>query len=293
MFAITAITGQVGSALARRLLATDQQVRAVVRNPNKSIEWVAQGCAVALADMNDAKALTEAFHGSEGVFILLPPTFDPSIGFPEARHTIRAIRTALAESNPPKVVCLSTIGADSNKPNLLNQLGILEQELMSLSMPIAFLRAAWFMENAVWDVASAAEDGVIHSFLQPLDKPFPMISTDDVGRVAGDLLQEEWEGKRVVNLEGPERITPNVIAESFSKLLKKTVRVEMVQRDTWQDLFISQGMKNPTPRIQMLDGFNQGWIKFDESAELRKGIVTLESTLKKLIDGGQVNKRAD
>jgi NAD(P)H dehydrogenase (quinone) len=23
-------------------------------------------------------------------------------------------------------------------------------------------------------------------------------------------------------------------------------------------------MKNPTPRIQMLDGFNEGWIKFEQ-----------------------------
>jgi len=283
MFAITAITGQVGGALARYLLAEDQQVRAVLRNHNKAREWNVLGCEVAVADMNDAKALTHAFHGSDGVFILLPPTFDPSSGFPEARQTIKAIHTALAASNPPKVVCLSTIGADSNQPNLLNQLGILEQELRSLSVPIAFLRAAWFMENAAWDVSSAVEDGVIHSFLQPLHKAFPMVSTDDVGRVAADLLQEQWAGERIVNLEGPERIAPAAIAASFSKLLEKPVSAEVVPRDTWQALFSAQGMKNPSPRIQMLDGFNKGWIKFDESAELRKGIVTLDSTLEKLI----------
>jgi len=51
-------------------------------------------------------------------------------------------------------------------------------------MPIVFLRPGWFMENSRWDVAAARENGVIPGFLQPLDKPVPMVATADVGRVA-------------------------------------------------------------------------------------------------------------
>ena len=39
--------------------------------------------------------------------------------------------------------------------------------------------------------------------------------------------------------------------------------MEAVPRETWDTLFQPQGMKNPGPRIQMLDGFNQGWIEFE------------------------------
>jgi uncharacterized protein YbjT (DUF2867 family) len=285
MFAITAITGQVGGVVARVTLASGHNVRAVVRNADKAKNWAAQGCEIAVADMNDAESLQKAFTGVDGVFILLPPTFDPTEGYPEARKTIGIIRTALAAARPPKVVCLSTIGAESAQPNLLNQLGILEQELSTLPMPIAFLRAAWFMENAAWDVAAATEQGVIPSFLQPLDKPFPMVATADVGRTAAELLQEDWTGRRVINLEGPRRITPNEVAASFAKILDKPVKNEIVPRDTWQDLFTSQGMKNPAPRMQMLDGFNQGWIEFEQGeAGSRKGSVTIDTVLKNLIE---------
>jgi hypothetical protein len=67
------------------------------------------------------------------------------------------------------------------------------------------------------------------------------------------------------------------------------VKVEEVPRDTWETLFKSQGMKNPEPRIQMLDGFNEGWIEFEsKEAGSRKGNVTLENVLRTLIerDGG-------
>jgi uncharacterized protein YbjT (DUF2867 family) len=60
---------------------------AVVREVCKGDAWAARGCEVATADINDAAALTAAFDGAEGVFVLVPPNFDPSPGFPEARAT--------------------------------------------------------------------------------------------------------------------------------------------------------------------------------------------------------------
>jgi hypothetical protein len=61
--------------------------------------------------------------------------------------------------------------------------------------------------------------------------------------------------------------------------------MEPVPRETWESLFKSQGMKNPTPRIKMLDGFNEGWIEF-EGAETgsRKGKVAMEAVLQTLIE---------
>ncbi|WP_034300423.1 NmrA family NAD(P)-binding protein [Herbaspirillum sp. RV1423] len=283
MYAITGITGQVGGVVARQLLGQHKAVRAVVRDAAKGAQWVAQGCDLALADMNDADALERAFHGTQGVFILLPPTFDPGAGFPEARATIAAIRKALLAAQPRKVVCLSTVGAQASQSNLLNQLGLLEEALRDLPMPAAFLRAGWFMENALWDVAPA-RDGVMPSYLQPLDKPVPMVATADVGRVAAELLQEEWEGKRVVELEGPKRMTPNEVAACFGKLLGRDVAAQAVPRFTWADAFRAQGMRNPLPRMQMLDGFNEGWIEFEGGrAGSRKGVVELETVLRELI----------
>jgi uncharacterized protein YbjT (DUF2867 family) len=285
MFAVTGITGQVGGVVARLLLAAGHDVRAVVRDAAKGEIWAKQGCEVALADVNDQQALQHAFEGTEGVFVLLPPTFDPTPGFPEARKTIATLRAALAAAKPPKVVVLSTIGAQATQPNLLNQLQILEQELGSLPMPVAFLRAAWFIENAAWDVAPARDSGIVPSFLQPLDKCVPMVATADIGRVAAELLRESWKGRRIVELEGPQRISPDMIGESFARLLGRDVSMTVVSRDTWEDLFRSQGMKNPTPRMQMIDGFNEGWICFGGAeSEVRKGRVPLDTVLQSLIE---------
>ena len=131
-----------------------------------------------------------------------------------------------------------------------------------MPVPVAFLRAAWFMENASWDV-KAAKVGVVPSFPQPLDHPIPMVATADVGHVAADLLRESWAGLRIVELEGPRRYSANDVAAGFSKAVGHPVRIEPVPRDTWEALFRSQGMKHPLPRMRMIDGFNEGWIDFE------------------------------
>ena len=284
MIAITGITGNIGSQLARNLLAEHQPVRAVVREIRKGQSWAELGCEVVQADIYDTQSLATAFHGAEAVFLLVPPIFDPAPGFQEAHAIAASLTTALSSAAPANVVYLSTIGAQATQSNLLSQHSIIEKALRQLPMPIAFLRPAWFMENASWDVAPVREQGRLQSFLQPLDRPVPMVATADIAQVATQLLLEKPASNRNVELEGPERVTPNQIAATFSSLLGKPVAVEAVPRATWLGLFESQGMKNPEPRMRMLDGFNEGWIQFENGPDaVRKGSVRLESVLKKLI----------
>jgi uncharacterized protein YbjT (DUF2867 family) len=285
MFAIMGTTGQIGGVVARTLLAAGQPVRAIARDAAKGRAWVDRGCELALASIENVAALTSAFSGTDGVFILVPPNFDPTPEFPEARVIAAALRTALDAARPARVVYLSTIGAQASQSNLLTQHTIIEQALGELPMPMTFLRPAWFMENCRWDIAPAREPGVIPSFLQPLDKPVPMVATADIGRVAAGLLREGGGGRREVELEGPQRVTPNEIAAVFTRLVGRPVRMEAVPRESWEDLFRSQGTKNPIPRIRMLDGFNEGWIDFEGGeAGSQKGSVALESVLKALLE---------
>ena len=285
MYAITGITGQVGSQVAQALLDAGHEVRAVVRDAVKGKQWAAKGCEVALADVTDASALGAAFEKVAGVFVLLPPHFDPSPDFRESNVAIDTFYKALSAASPGKVVCLSTVGAQATQPNLLNQLGLLEKRLGTLSLPIVFLRAGWFMENAKWDIEPARRTGVMPSFLQPLDKPVPMVATVDVARVAAELLQQNWQGSRIVELEGLTRVTPNEIAACLAGLLERDVLAQPVPRESWEATFRSSGMRNPLPRMQMLDGFNAGWIEFERGeGGSRKGSTTLKTVLKALVD---------
>ncbi len=284
MVAITGITGRIGGQLADHLLAKGIAVKAVMRDSSKGERWLAKGCTLAVAEFTDAKALTTAFEGAEAVFVLPPPNFDPEPGFTEVFRAMSGLRQAIRNAGVKRVLSLSTVGAQARQTNLLSQHTIGESIFGELEIPVTFLRPAWFLENVSWDIASARDTGVIHSFLQPLNKEFPMVATADISRLAAKLIQESWEGHRVVELEGPVRVSPNAICKSLAAILGRPVEVQAVKRDTWAQLFRDQGMRNPGPRISMLDGFNEGWIDFEAGIDKTvKGETTADTVFRELV----------
>ncbi|MFM0290727.1 NmrA family NAD(P)-binding protein [Paraburkholderia megapolitana] len=284
MFAITGITGKVGGIVARSLLAKGLPVRAIVRDAEKGKPWADLGCEVAIAEIEDSDALASAFKGTDGVFFMTPPNYNPEPGFPQTQRNCVSVKRAIEIARPGKIVFLSTVGAHVSEPNLLNNSSMTEQMLSSVDVPVCMLRAAWFMENAAWDVEDA-RSGVLSSFLQPLDHPIPMVAAKDIGHTAAALLTESWSGHRIVELEGPGRYSANDIAAGFSAALGSAVRVRAVPRDTWEALFKSQGMSYPMPRIRMIDGFNEGWIDFEggNAIERRFGTIALDTVLRELV----------
>jgi uncharacterized protein YbjT (DUF2867 family) len=278
MFAVMGVTGKVGGAVARRLLAAGAPVRAIVRDEAKGAVWAEVGCEIAIATLDDERSLAAAFDGARGVFAMLPPQFDPAPGFPAARAMIATLHEALATTRPERLVALSTVGADAAQPNLLNQLGLLEAALADLPSRTTFVRAAWFMDNAAGDLADARR-GVVRSHLQPTDRAIPMIASRDVGQCAADLLLAD-QAPGVVELEANERVSPDRIAAAYAKALGHDVHAVAVPREAWEAEFRAAGMTNPLPRMQMIDGFNQGWIDFaDQRAHARKGATSIDQVI--------------
>ena len=76
MLVQTGITGKVGGTVAQTLLATAKKVRAVVRDEARGRPWADKGCEVAVASIGDTDALTAAFAGTDGVFLMTPPDYD-------------------------------------------------------------------------------------------------------------------------------------------------------------------------------------------------------------------------
>ncbi|HUD46372.1 MAG TPA: NmrA family NAD(P)-binding protein [Candidatus Baltobacteraceae bacterium] len=286
MFTIMGITGRVGGSTAETLLAAGKKVRGIVRDKARAAHWAKQGVELLDGNLDDIGALTEAFRGSDGVFVMVPPYFAPAPGYPETKSIVANIRSALAADKPKKVVYLSSVGAQHQHGlGLITQSHILEEEMRTLPSANAFIRPAWFLENYQWDVQSAQERGEIDLYLN-LDRSISMVATRDIGELAAKALQQEWKGNRVLELEGPEKYSPAAAAVAFSRLLGRPVTGHPIPRSEWHRLFVQQGTAEDrtAPRIEMLDGFNSGWIDFEgDGAERFKGKVTLEEVIKSLI----------
>jgi uncharacterized protein YbjT (DUF2867 family) len=265
MYAIMDITGPVGSAAAKYLLERGERVRGIVRGKDKAAARAVRGVDLVVADATEA--LAAAFAGTEGVFVALPAGLSPGSDFAESRALIDTLAGALRKAQPPKVVALSSIGAQhSRELGQLTPLHLLEQALDALPLPRAHVRPAWFMENLGRHVTLAQLEGRLESFLSPLDRAIPMVSTDDVGRTVASTLEETWFGRRLIEVEGPRRYSALDMAQSLAAVLEHDVETGAIPRGQWAARLADEGM--PADRIAqhvaMLDGFNSGWIAFEK-----------------------------
>lgn len=263
MFLVSGITGKVGAATARRLLEQGHTVRALVRDPQKATGWSYRGVELRQGDLSDAAAVAAALEGVEGAFVMQPTPIAVASSFPEARAIIAGLREALHLSPPPRLVVLSSVGSQQTSGlGNITQTHLLEEALDDMPYPTAFVRAGAFIENNVGALARAASTGWFDSFLQPTDRPVPMIATADIGREVARLLVGGWGGKKIVELGS--RYTPDELARAMGEALGRPVQARPIPREQWTATLEAMGLpKDKTgPWEEMQDGFNSGWIDF-------------------------------
>jgi uncharacterized protein YbjT (DUF2867 family) len=181
MFLVTGITGHVGGATARGLLAKRKQVRALVRDRQKAAAWADKGVELAQGDWNDAASIAAALDGVEGAYIMMPPTQTPSRGFPEAMAVVANYVQALRQSAPPKLVALSSFGSEKESGlGLITPTRLLEQGLKEMPFPVALVRAGGFFENFTYGL-QAAQGGTLPVFYSPTSRKVGQIATADIG----------------------------------------------------------------------------------------------------------------
>ena len=156
MFLVMGITGKAGGATARHLLAQGKRVRALVRDRAKAATWVNQGVELVDGDWNDSAAIERALEGVEGAFVMLPAVWAPSPDFKEAKGIIANYVEALTKAAPPRVVALSSMGANKTSGlGMITALSLLEQGFRDLKLPIAYVRAGGFFENFLFGLQVA------------------------------------------------------------------------------------------------------------------------------------------
>ncbi|WP_428393499.1 NmrA family NAD(P)-binding protein [Lichenicoccus sp.] len=263
MFFIAGITGHIGGATAKVLLAEGRPVRALVRNLSKAIEWADRGVELQAGDLTDSHALAEALEGVEAAFLMQPTPMGVTRNFPEAHALTHSIADALERTPPPRAVVLSSVGSEQDCGlGNITQTHLLERALDRFTFPLAFVRSGALLENNLQSLKRAGETGVFDSFLQPVDRAFPMAATADVGAEVARLLVEGWKGRKVIELGS--YYSPTEIAEAMGKALMKPVQARAIPRDRWGTVLEHMGLP-PEKAVnweEMQDGFNNGWIDF-------------------------------
>ncbi|MCA0014690.1 NmrA family NAD(P)-binding protein [Mesorhizobium sp. B292B1B] len=261
MFLVTGITGKVGGATARHLLAQGKKVRALVRDREKAVNWANQGVELVDGDWNDPAAIERALKGVEGAFVMLPPVWAPSPDYKEAKGVIANYVEALTKAAPPRVVALSSMGANRTSGHgVIAALSLLEQGFRELKSPVAFVRAGGFFENFLYGL-QVAQGGTLPVYYNPTNRKSTMVATNDIGAAVATLLAgPAWSGRRVIELGS--MVTADDLAGQLGEVLNRDVKAFAIPRAGWAEAFEQFGIPKGRsgPAEEMFEAVNAGWM---------------------------------
>jgi uncharacterized protein YbjT (DUF2867 family) len=285
MFVISGATGNTGKVAAKKLLQAGKRVRALVRSLEKAADLAALGAEVVAVDLADRAVFERALAGAEGLYLLSRPDMTSQSFVAERTQLLGAMAAAAKGAAVPHVVFLSSVGAHHESgTGIIETVHAGEVALRATGLSSTFLRAAYFVENWASVLPVAKQDGVLPSFL-PGELELPMVSTADIGSLAAQALLDGPRGERVLELSGPQDLTPKAVAATLSKILGRAIQLVEPPLDAVIPTFTSFGVSADVAGLyqRMFEGIRAGRVSFEGGkAEARRGSTSLETTLRQL-----------
>lgn len=286
MYVISGASGNTGKVVATQLLKAGKKVRALVRSADKAKDLAALGAEVVTLDLSDSAALKSALTGATAFYLLSPPSMSSQSFLAERTQLLQSVAATVKAAAVPHVVFLSSIGAHHpDGTGIIQTVAAGERALRASGVPVTFVRASYFVENWAAVLPVAKQDGVLPSFI-PGDLKLPSVCTADIGALATEALLAGPRGEQVLELAGPEDLTPKQVAATVAKILGKPVQLVEPPLDAVVPTFTSFGISSDVASLYhgMYVGIANGRVAFEGGkAELRRGSTSLETTLRQLL----------
>ena len=263
MYVITGATGKVGGGIAEKLLAAGKPVKAIARSRDKLAKLAAQGAQIAEGNMEDAVFLAKNFSGAECVFLMVPPNLQAEDIIGHYDRMGETLLRAVKESGVKSVMVLSSVGADMPKGNgPVAGLYLLEQKFNALAdVDVLYLRPGYFLENQYASIPMIKGMGINGGALRG-DLRFPQIATRDIAEVgAARMLKQDWRGKAVQDLLGPQDLSMDEATAAFGKAIgKPDLKFVQFPYDDALKAMVGAGLSKSMAEglVEMQKGFNDG-----------------------------------
>lgn len=215
MILLTGITGNIGGATAKALLAKGVKFRALTRDLDKAAPWAAQGVELVKGDLDDAEAVRAALRGVDRTMLVMPN------GEQQERIECAFVRLA-KEAGVEWLIKLSSPEAvrGTSSPIPLAHIAA-EDAIMASGMQWTFVRPSFYMQNFRGSLKSARATGKLsmpmgqgtiavtdandaglfvahilvdadnarhHGQCYDITGPDPVLSFDDVARIIGEVI---------------------------------------------------------------------------------------------------------
>jgi uncharacterized protein YbjT (DUF2867 family) len=279
--AITTPTGHVGSAVADFLLdfGGDVNIRLLGRRADRLAHLVDRGATAIIGLQDDADFLVKATKDVDALFWVTPPGYGSDNVRAFQNRFGKAGATAIRANKIPRVVVLSSIGANlSSGAGPISGLHDVEDLLGEVAPNITFLRPGFFFENLLWQLDSIKNRGCISLPLSG-SRRYPMIATRDIGREAAARLSDgSWAGYHIRELHGPSDLCYDEVARILSDSIGRGVTYVRCERFEARQFMLESALSENAAdlMLEMYDAIETGKLR---SLQPRSAETTTSTTL--------------
>jgi uncharacterized protein YbjT (DUF2867 family) len=235
MIVVTSPTGNISSHLLKRLVAADEPVRVIARDPARLAPDLRERVQVVQGSHREASVVDAAFDGADAVFWLVPADRQaPSVQDAYGGFAAAGIE-ALTTHGVRHVVGVSALGRGTSvggRAGHVTATLAMDDQIGQTGVNYRALANASFMDNTLRDVQPIKTRGEMAGTLTA-DRAYPLVATKDIADVAAELLlKRDWTGVEEVPLLGPEDLTAVEIAAIISDVLSTPVAYRQRSAET-------------------------------------------------------------
>jgi uncharacterized protein YbjT (DUF2867 family) len=247
---VTGATGNTGSLLVPALLRENVDVRIFVRDEAKAKPLQDLGAEVATGDLDEPGTILPAVKNVDKIYLL---TWNGETQLQQAENVINAAKY----EGVPHIVRHSMWGPENSR--IIKQGYKIEEMIKSSGLLWTILKPTFYMQNTMMAAQTISSDGVIYWDMK--DGKLGMIDVRDIADSAFAVITGEGhEGKSYI-LTGPEAISFDDVAKTFSKVLDKEVKYINVPGDASLQAMTGMGVPEWIAKgyVELSEGFSENF----------------------------------
>jgi len=232
LIAVTGATGVTGQHLIPRLARRGLNLRYLARDIRKARQFLGNDVELVAADLDDRASFDRALEGVHTLY--LNSGHSPALEEQQTNAIEAAVATGCA-----RIVKLSG-NIDSPAP-IPEAHKALEAKIAACGLRHTFLRPNFYMTNLHY-VAAGLKDGDTFTSAIPRDVKISMTDPRDVADLTATVLDEDSEHDGQGYYQTGAAVSLDEVAETFSRVLNRDIRYEMVDVDVWEDMVTKRGL---------------------------------------------------
>lgn len=218
-------TGTVGGRVLSGLIEKGVDVRALTHSPEKA-KTFPQGVEAVVGDLTEPDSLSRAFAGAGAVFFVTP------LAETETQQGLNAVEAA-RKAKTRKIVYSSVALPKGSEhiPHFASKIPI-EEAVRSSGADWTILRPNSFFQNDYWYQEPITKHGI---YPQPIGSAgMNRVDVRDIADAAVNSLLNPGHAGQTYLLHGPDAVTGESTAQTWSRHLGRDVRYAGDDLDAWE-----------------------------------------------------------